>query len=115
MAFSCSRLASIESLEASCLLTLAVLAGFFFGSLIFEEPYVNLADLGAAALAFSAALVVDGFGSTFSGTALLLSLEAALVASVDSFSLSLRASASDVVKFLSKEEPFVTINFYLRT
>jgi len=36
-------------------------------------------------------------------------------AAVLSFSLSLRVSASELVKFLSKEEPFVTIIFYLKT
>lgn len=115
IALTCSRLVSIESLGVCSLLSFTGLAAGFLSlttalpvleSLVaaFTSLVESLALIGALAVVLAPAA---GAASTF----LVLSVEAYDFLSVAAVSLSLSFSASELVKFLSNDEPFVTINF----
>ena len=114
MALTWALLVSMDSLGASVLGVLPVLAvfaavtgattGFFLASLTSLALLISF--FAAAGLA---AALASGARSTY--RAAVVSLSAAPFSAVASCSLSLRGSASEVVKFLSKDEPLVTISF----
>jgi predicted phage tail protein len=115
MALTWALLVSMDSLGASVLGVLPVLAvfaavvgaatGFFLASLTSLALLISFfAAAGLAALA-------SGAWSTYPAAPVLAPLSASLFAAAAGCSLSLRGSASEVVKFLSKDEPLVTISF----
>jgi len=109
MALTCSRLVSMESLGVCSRPSLAGLAaGASFLALTsagLAEPLGVALAAGLAGGAGARALVGFFLGSA---AALVASGAAVFFYTV---SLSFSFSASELVKFLSKEEPFVTINF----
>jgi len=110
MALTCSRLVSMESLGVYSLPSLTGLAAGGFFSLVTCLALVSFAFVSlVVSLALVVALAAGFAPAPAAGAASTLSFEA--FAPVVAVSLSLRFSASELVKFLSKEEPFVTINF----
>ena len=102
MALTCSRLVSIESFGVVSLPSLAGLAAGGFLALMAVFASLALGGLAAALPPAAAAGAASTFFLSFPSLTALVSL-------------SLRFSASELVRFLSNEEPFVTINFYRRT